>query len=434
MRYGFEYAYHAKMFIIDQWREFLLPEEIFKVQHIWQLITIIVLLAVCIMTLKSKSEQDATKQNSPILWLKRNRPFLVLWVLISVIFATCKVFDVVLPVFRFFSLLGILWIIIGLLTGFIHTLFWARSLNIAAYFVTGVFSLFPIQESVQFLRGFSFTIGAINISAWSILSGLFAFVFTLWLVLAIAGVIETQIQHIPRLSPSLKVLIAKILRILFIMIAAAVAMSSMGVDLSALTVLSGAVGLGVGFGLQKVVSNFISGILLLVDNSIKPGDVIQIDDTYGWINNLRARYASIITRDGTEHLIPNEDLITQRVTNWTFSNNLVRMKVPIGVSYGSDPHQCIRLVVEATESVERVLKDPKPICLLIGFGDSSVDLEVRFWISDPINGVSNVKSEVLLNVWDTFKEHGIEIPFPQRDLHIRSSSVDFQQDMLSERT
>lgn len=422
------------MFIIDQWREFLLPEEIFKVQHIWQLITIIVLLAVCIMTLKSKSEQDATKQNSPILWLKRNRPFLVLWVLISVIFATCKVFDVVLPVFRFFSLLGILWIIIGLLTGFIHTLFWARSLNIAAYFVTGVFSLFPIQESVQFLRGFSFTIGAINISAWSILSGLFAFVFTLWLVLAIAGVIETQIQHIPRLSPSLKVLIAKILRILFIMIAAAVAMSSMGVDLSALTVLSGAVGLGVGFGLQKVVSNFISGILLLVDNSIKPGDVIQIDDTYGWINNLRARYASIITRDGTEHLIPNEDLITQRVTNWTFSNNLVRMKVPIGVSYGSDPHQCIRLVVEATESVERVLKDPKPICLLIGFGDSSVDLEVRFWISDPINGVSNVKSEVLLNVWDTFKEHGIEIPFPQRDLHIRSSSVDFQQDMLSERT
>ena len=163
--------------------------------------------------------------------------------------------------------------------------------------------------------------------------------------------------------------------------------------------------------------------MLLIDNSVKPGDVIEIDGTYGWINNLRARYASVITRDGTEHLIPNEDLITQRVINWSFTNKLVRMKVPIGVSYNADPHQCIQLVIAAAQSVERVLNDPAPICHVLGFGDSAVDLELRFWISDPSNGVTNVKSAVLLNVWDAFKDNQIEIPYPQRDLHIRSSEV-----------
>lgn len=414
------------MLLFDRWRGFLLPEGIFTIQDIWQLIAIFLLFIVCAITLKTTSDKQSVQKNSPLLWVKRNRPFLISWVSISVIFLICKTLDISLPVFRFFSLLGLLWVTVSLLTGFIHSLFWARSLNAVIYFITGVFGLFPIRESIDILQKVDFTVGAINISAWGILSGLFAFVFTLWLVLAIAGIVETQIQRVPRLSPSLKVLVAKILRIVFIMVAAAVAMGSMGVDLSALTVLSGAVGLGVGFGLQKVVSNFISGILLLLDNSIKPGDVIEINGTYGWINNLRARYASIITRDGTEHLIPNEDLITQGVTNWTFSNNLVRMKIPVGVSYAADPHQCIQLIVEAAESVERVLNEPKPICLLMGFGDSSVDLELRFWISDPVNGVSNVKSEVLLNIWDTLKANNIEIPFPQRDLHIRSSSINLK--------
>ena len=417
------------MFIFDRWREFLLPEGIFTIQDIWQLVTIILIFIVCVATLKTDSDEKPDQKNSPLLWIKRNRPFLVLWISVSVVFLVCKNLDISLSVFRFFSLLGLLWIVASLLTGFIHTLFWARSLNAAIYFVTGFFGMFPLNDNIEVLQEINFTVGTISISVWGILSGLFAFVITLWLVLAIAGIVETQVQRIPRLSPSLKVLVAKILRIVFIMVAAAVAIGSMGVDLSVLTFLSGAIGLGVGFGLQKVVSNFISGILLLVDNSIKPGDVIEIDGTYGWINNLRARYASIITRDGTEHLIPNEDLITQRVTNWTFSNNLVRMKVPVGVSYGADPHQCIQLIIEAAESVERVLNEPKPICLLMGFGDSSVDLEVRFWISDPVNGVSNVKSEVLLNVWDTLKAHNIEIPFPQRDLHIRSSSINLKSEI-----
>ena len=157
---------------------------------------------------------------------------------------------------------------------------------------------------------------------------------------------------------------------------------------------------------------------------MQPGDVIEIDGTYGWINNLRTRYVSVITRDGTEHLIPNEDLITQHVINWTFTDNKIRIKVGFGISYDADPHQAIPLAIEAAKAVDRVLDNPNPVCNLTEFGDNSVNFELRFWISDPINGVGNVKSKVLLNLWDALKENNIEIPFPQRDLHIRSSSIE----------
>lgn len=412
------------MFIIDRWRDLLVTESFYEIQNAWQLVVVFALLLATSKAFKAEKDEDIAKNSNPVLWVKRNRSFLAFWLLIAFAFGVCSYLKVDTPVFRFFSILATAWMVIGLVTSFIPKLFWAQSVAAIIYFVTGFMGFSNVETSIETLQSLSFSVGSTSISAWSILSGIFAFAFSLWIVMAIAGVIETQIQRIPRISPSLKVLIAKMMRITFIIIAIIVAMSSVGIDLSAITVLSGAIGLGVGFGLQKVVSNFISGILLLVDNSIKPGDVIEIDGTYGWINNLRARYASIITRDGTEHLIPNEDLITQHVINWTFTHNKVRMKVPFGVTYNANPHECIQLAIEATKKIDRVLDYPEPICNLMGFGDNSVDFELRFWISDPVNGVSNVKSQVLLNLWDTLKEHNIEIPFPQRDLHIRSSSID----------
>ena len=400
-----------------------MPEGGFHPHDLWQLAVVIILFGVSSKVLGKRANSIDITRYSPILWIQRNLCFLTLWAALTIGAVACSVLGIDTPIFRFFAYLGGAWIIIGLLTSFIGDKFWTKSIASVGYLTSGLFSLALMDDSIRLLEDLRFTVGTITISAWGVLSGIIAFALTLWLSLAIARIIETQIQRVPRLSPSLKVLIAKIVRIIFIIVATVVAMSSMGVDLSALTVLGGAIGLGVGFGLQKVVSNFISGILLLMDNSVKPGDVIEIDGTYGWINNLRARYASVITRDGTEHLIPNEDLITQRVINWSFTNNLVRMKVPIGVSYDADPHECIQLVVAAAESIDRVLNDPAPICHVLGFGDSSVDLELRFWISDPSNGVTNVKSAVLLNIWDTFKENNIEIPYPQRDLHIRSSDV-----------
>ena len=183
-------------------------------------------------------------------------------------------------------------------------------------------------------------------------------------------------------------------------------------------------GVGLGFGLQKVVSNFISGIILLLDKSIKPGDVIEIGDVYGYISKLQSRYVSIVVRDGSELLIPNEDLITQKVVNWSFSHKKIRLPIPIGVAYNSNPHEIVKIVLSSIKNIKRILKDPEPACILKGFGDSSVDFELRIWIQDPEKGTNNIRSDVLLNVWDAFKENNITIPFPQRDVHFKSSYIE----------
>ena len=211
---------------------------------------------------------------------------------------------------------------------------------------------------------------------------------------------------------------ASIGRIAVITIAVLVAMSGLGIDLTALTVLSGAVGVGIGFGLQKVVSNFISGIIILMDQSIKPGDTITLGETFGWISSLGARYVSVVTRDGREYLIPNEDLITGQVVNWSHSSDLVRLDIHFGVSYDSDPHQIRKIAVEAARTVGRVADLPAPVCHLTGFGDSSIDFILRFWIRDPTGGLTNVRGAVFLALWDTLKAHEIEIPFPKRDVTI----------------
>jgi len=147
--------------------------------------------------------------------------------------------------------------------------------------------------------------------------------------------------------------------------------------------------------------------------------VIQLKNTYGWINFLGSRYVSVITRDGTEHLIPNENLITGEVINWSYSHNLVRLKVPVGVAYGSDLEKARELMLAAAAEIPRVLKDPKPACLLTGFGDNAVNLEVRVWINDPQNGIGSVKSNLLWGIGQRFREHGIEMPYPQRDVHLK---------------
>jgi small-conductance mechanosensitive channel len=164
----------------------------------------------------------------------------------------------------------------------------------------------------------------------------------------------------------------------------------------------------------------VSGFILLADKSIKPGDVIQLKDTYGWINFLGSRYVSVVTRDGIEHLIPNENLITGEVINWSYSQNLVRLRVHVGVAYDSDLEKARELMLATATDTSRVLQDPKPGCLLTGFGDSAVNLELRAWINDPQNGIASVKSDLLCGIWQRFREHGIEMPYSQQDVHLKS--------------
>ena len=313
------------------------------------------------------------------------------------------------------------WVVIRFASGFIRNRSWARTLAIVAWTLAALNIVGLLDATMDALDAMAFSVGHIRLSVLGLLkSGLVLGIF-LWLAGVISRQAEAALNQADALSPSARVLLGKSMHIVLIVVAVVAALESMGVDLTALAVFGGAIGLGLGFGLQKVISNLVSGMILLMDKSVKPGDVIAIDDTFGWINRLSARYVSVITRDGTEHLIPNEDLISQRVENWSYSDSMIRLKLPIGIAYESDVPKAMDLAVAAATGVNRVLENPAPVCRLMNFGSDSVELELRVWIADPKKGVANVRSDVLLNVWNAYHDGGIEFPFSQRDLHLRSA-------------
>jgi len=221
------------------------------------------------------------------------------------------------------------------------------------------------------------------------------------------------------LDPTQKLLGQKIAGVVVIVLAFFIGIDTLGIDLTALSFFSGAFGLAIGFGLQKTIGNLFAGIILLLDRSIKPGDVIAVGDSFGWVNKIGVRAVSVITRDGKEHLIPNEDLMTTPVENWSYSDRNVRMRIPLGVSYSSDMQLVQELLYRAVDEAPRVLKDPAPRIWMTEFADNSANWEIRAWIADPEGGMGNIRGDVLMRVWTLFKEHGIEIPFPQRDLYIK---------------
>jgi small-conductance mechanosensitive channel len=313
------------------------------------------------------------------------------------------------------------WIVIRFASTLIRNRAYAHAFAIVAWAIAALSIVDLLEPVIALLDGAAFKMGGLRLSVLGLINGAILLTVLLWLAFAVSRAVEHRAGRSTILTPSARVLVGQFTKITLVTVAIVFSLSSMGIDLTAFAVFTGALGVGLGFGLQKVVSNLLSGILLLMDRSIKPGDVISIGTTYGTVNFMGARYLSVITRDGTEHLIPNENLITTAVENWSYSHNLVRLRTEIGVSYKSDIRKAIALVLEAVGEAERVLKDPEPRCFIAGFGDSSVNLTLRMWINDPSNGTDNVRGEVLLGVWDKLHAHGIEIPFPQRDLHIRSS-------------
>ena len=231
-------------------------------------------------------------------------------------------------------------------------------------------------------------------------------------------VLARSIARSRGLDPTQKLLAEKLAGIAIIAAAFFFGIDVLGIDLTAFAVFSGALGLAVGFGLQKTVGNLIAGIILLLDRSIKPGDVIVVGDSFGWVNKIGVRAVSVITRDGKEHLIPNENLMTQEVENWSYSDRNVRIHIPVGIAYDSDLDLAQKLMMQAALDSPRVLKSPRPNVWLTGFGESSVDHEILAWIADPEAGVGNVRSDVLGRLWHLFRDHGVTIPFPQRVVHM----------------
>ena len=278
------------------------------------------------------------------------------------------------------------------------------------------------DESEQLLDSIALELGETRISLWLLLQA--AFILGVFFMIArfLSRTTSAQIKRNDDISPSMQVLLIKFLQVVLFGAAFFIGLRTVGFDLTGLAVLSGAIGIGVGFGLQKVVSNLVSGIIILLDKSIKPGDVITVGETFGWINSLGARYVSITTRDGREYLIPNEDLITTQVVNWSHSNDFVRLDIYFGTAYGDNPHDVRKLAIEAAASVDRVLEHRPPVCHIVGFGDSSVDYILRFWIKDPTGGLTNIRGNVYLALWDTFADNGISIPFPQREVKMLEGS------------
>lgn len=274
------------------------------------------------------------------------------------------------------------------------------------------------DETQALLDSWAITLGGTRLSLWLALKAVVVMATLMALARLAAGASAASIQRNKDISPSMQVLAVKFLQVALFGAAFFLGLKSVGVDLTGLAVLSGAIGVGLGFGLQKVVSNLVSGIIILLDKSIKPGDVISLGDTFGWIEALGARYVSVVTRDGKEYLIPNEDLITGQVVNWSHSNDFVRLDIHFGTSYHDDPHKVRAIAIEAAKGVERVLSFKPPVCHITGFGDSSVDYILRFWITDPTGGLTNIRGNVFLALWDAFQANGISIPFPQREVRL----------------
>ena len=311
------------------------------------------------------------------------------------------------------------WIVIRATTALVRDAALSHTIAVIVWFLAAVDILGLRASFTATLDNFALSIGSLRLSLLTLIEAALLLIVLIWAAFAASRLLQTRINRISSLTPSVQVLIGNTLKIILIVLAVVIALDTVGIDLTALALFGGAVGVGVGLGLQKVVANFVSGVILLLDRSIKPGDVIEVGNTVGRITSMAARYVSVRARDGKDYLLPNEELITSRVVNWTYSSPLVRLDLPFGVAYGSDLHQVRDLAVAAAGVPTRVVRSPEPVCHATGFGTSAIEFLLRFWIADAENGVTNIKGEVLLALYDALTGNGIELPFPQYEIRLK---------------
>jgi small-conductance mechanosensitive channel len=319
----------------------------------------------------------------------------------------------------------IAWIVIRLVSHVVRSPIWSRIIFVTAWAIAALEILGLLDRIEASLAKIGFSYGRSWVSALGIVRALIALAIFLWLVALLRRFLERRIRHAQSLTPTLQALLVQALRLVLPALAIVATLPVLGINLTAVTVLGGAVAVGAGLGLQKLVSNLASGFLILGSGAIRPGDVIAAKDqsgaaSFGRVTSIGATFLSLRTRGGREFLIPNETFVAGGVENWSHSDRRVRLNIPFGAAYECDPRLVIGLAQEAAAAVGRVIAEPGPKCLLTGFGDSAVLFELRIWIEDPMSGVANVKSECLLEIWDRFRAHGIRLPFPQRDVHVVS--------------
>jgi small-conductance mechanosensitive channel len=345
-----------------------------------------------------------------LIWL------VLLWLTIVV----AGVAQLPFPLIQIAASLLTAWVVIRLVSQLAPSPSWAKAITWAVWSVAALSILGLLERTIALLDAAALETPSFRISLYTVIKSAIAVAVLLSIAVYLGRLLEVRLRGSRTLSPSVQVLFTKALKVSLVSLAALIGIRSLGIDLTALAVVGGALGLGAGFGLQRVISNMVSGVVLLLDQSIRPGDVISVSGTYGWVTALGGRYVSVVTRDGVEHLIPNETLISERVENWTHTNSHTRLKIPVRVHYDTDIHQAIEICERAACETARVLGEPECKCLLVAFGENALELEVRIWIGDAHNGVQNVKSAVLLRIWEMFREAGIRVPYPQRDVTLRS--------------
>ena len=306
---------------------------------------------------------------------------------------------------------------------------WENRLTLLIWLAIAAEYLGWLDPIIAGLDSIGIATGKNRITVWSVLKLLFTLTLFVLVAAWISRWVERRLKRLSNLAPSTRIGISKFANAFLIGLSILMGLNAAGVDLTALTVLTGAIGLGLGFGLQSIAANFVSGFVLLMDRSIKPGDVISLSgqsgtstENFGWVQELRGRYVVVRDRDGVEMLVPNQQLISNAVINWSYTDPRIRLKLPIRVSYRDDPELALGILLAACEGQTRVLREPAPVSRLMHFSDSGIELELRFWISDPQEGVNNVRSEVNRAIWRLFKEHGITIPVAQREIIVHNSS------------
>ena len=316
--------------------------------------------------------------------------------------------------------------LIGLLLGprsWVHA--WEQQLTLAAWLAIVFHLVGWFSATEQALDSIDLMPGKNHFTLWSLVKSLVVVTGFVLVCSLVARAIEQRVMRLGGLALSTRVGISKFTHFFLVSFGLLLGINAAGVDTTVLTLLTGAIGIGLGFGLQAIASNFVSGFVLLLDKSIKPGDVISFTgltgtstDNFGWVQELRGRCVVVRDRDGVETLVPNQNLITSTVINWSYSDRKVRLKLPVRISYRDDPEEALQLLLRAVDGNVRVLHDPPPVPRLMQFTDHGMDLELRFWIADPQNGVNNVRSEVNRRIWRLFRDAGITIPVSQHEVRL----------------
>jgi small-conductance mechanosensitive channel len=318
--------------------------------------------------------------------------------------------------------LAVAWLVIRLVTSVIRNAFIVKLVSLSAWCVAALSIIGELDPAIEMLDSVSIVLGGLRLTPLLVIKLGLLLIAALWLTNIASNFAESRINRSADLTPSIQVLLVKMIRMGLMVVAITIALSAVGINLSALAVFSGAVGVGIGIGLQKIVANFISGIILLADKSVKPGDLVTIGDSSGRISAMKTRYISVAAGDGREFLIPNEDLVTQKVTNWTYSDKNTLVKVNFGTNYDADPKQVCKLAIDVAAAAPRAIKSRAPNCILTEFAEAGMKFSLTFWIADP-DGMDNVKSEVMVSLWETFKREGIRVPYPVRELRVRGGAL-----------